>query len=357
MITLIYPYRNRSIGRVRNSLESLTGQSNKDFQVEFIDYGSEPSLAAEVKELVTSYSFSNYTYSNTQYQLWNKSRALNIIIKNLHTDYCFVSDVDMIFAPNFIETLHKVKNPNAATYFQVGYLSKEESEKNVPFKEYKTKFLSTSEATGLTLFPTSKLKELNGFDEFFHLWGAEDTDMHHRLRNNGVQIKYFDNDLLMVHQWHISFVGKKKKDYTRDFVLTDIELLNHEHKDKNHNMKVTQVNPDGWGKRVTKSEFMELNDHPIGVFLTNQTKDVNHLLHSLLPSKSVNVLSVEINDSKEFSMKRSLKKFLGKRVNLFYSMKKVNDLVLMQLIAHYRNKNYIYQVSENAEKITLKIKL
>jgi hypothetical protein len=322
-----------------------------------MDYGSDESNARKAKQLVTSHGFAEYHYSHTQYQPWNKCRALNIIIKNLDTEYCFVADVDMLYATNFIAKLHEVKNGETATYFQVGYLSEEESKKNIPFNEFVPKFLSTNEATGLTLFPVKKLKEVNGFDEFFHFWGAEDTDMHHRLRNHGMKVQYYDQEVLILHQWHVSYLSQTKRDFSREFTLTNIEHLNHAHKDKNKELKVTKVNPNGWGESMTEADFIQLKEQEINIDITNDIKDIDHLIHSLLPSRVDQYLGIRITDSKGTSLKNEVKKILGKKVNHYYAMHKVNDLLLMQLIAHYRNKNYIYEVSEDAHNITLKIKL
>ena len=129
MITLIYPYRNRSIDRIKRSLDSLKNQSNTEFNVKFIDYGSSQEYAPKVQTLVKSYAFTDYLYTYTEHQPWNKCRALNIVIKNLDTEYGFVADVDMFFAKEFIQKLHEVKHPERATYFQVGYLSEEETKK------------------------------------------------------------------------------------------------------------------------------------------------------------------------------------------------------------------------------------
>ena len=322
-----------------------------------MDYGSTIEIAKEVKQLVNSYDFVDHVYSYTQYQPWNKCRALNMVIKNLENEYCFVADVDLLFSPEFIAKLHEVKDPNIATYFQVGYLSEQESKKDLTFKEYVPKFLSTNEATGLTLFPVRKLKEVNGFDEFFHFWGAEDTDMHHRLRNLGMPVVFHDQDLLILHQWHMSFLNQTKRDFSKEFVLTDIEHLNHAHKDKNKELRVTKVNPDGWGERVSESDFIDLKEQEITLEITNSITDIDHLIHSLLPSWKDQYIALRITDAKVITLKNEVKKILGKKIDRYYDMHKVNDLLLMQLIAHYRNKNYIYEVSEDARTITLKIKL
>ena len=56
----------------------------------------------------------------------------------------------------------------------MGFLSEEERNKNKYFEDYIIKFLSSHEETSLSLLPSEKLKEIQGFDEFFHFWGAED---------------------------------------------------------------------------------------------------------------------------------------------------------------------------------------
>ena len=96
MISIIYAYRNRDLARVKASLDSLALQTNTNFEVRFVDYGSEQKYVGLIYELLQNYSFVNYSYHPTQLQPWNKSKALNSIIRNLTTDYCFVADIDML---------------------------------------------------------------------------------------------------------------------------------------------------------------------------------------------------------------------------------------------------------------------
>ncbi len=41
MITILYPYRDRELSRLKRSLDSLSKQSQPDFKVLLVDYGSE----------------------------------------------------------------------------------------------------------------------------------------------------------------------------------------------------------------------------------------------------------------------------------------------------------------------------
>ena len=65
MITILYPYRNRDIERVKRSLDSLALQTDQRFKVLFVDYGSSSKQASQVEQLIISYSFANYIYSYT----------------------------------------------------------------------------------------------------------------------------------------------------------------------------------------------------------------------------------------------------------------------------------------------------
>lgn len=282
MISILYPYRNRDSKRLKRSFDSLLEQSHKNFEVFFIDYGSTPDLAAEIKRLCQNYPFISYQFYPTQYQPWNKSRALNSVIKNLKTDFCFVADVDVIFHPEFLATAHNLTKTGQTTYFQVGYLSSSESRTTKAFSEYSDYRLSTNEATGLSLFPVYQLKKLNGFDEFYHFWGAEDTDMHVRLRNAGYKVEYYDEELLLLHQWHKSFQLIQKSDSVSDLNLSGVLPLNHQHLKNAILNKSKRVNFSGWGEIPDTCEFKFLEESGISMTVTNEKRQVDDILFGQL---------------------------------------------------------------------------
>ena len=65
-VTIVFPFRDRDMQRVKRSLDSLQEQTCNDFIVMFIDYGSNPNLSKEIKALVIHYSFVAYYYLHTQ---------------------------------------------------------------------------------------------------------------------------------------------------------------------------------------------------------------------------------------------------------------------------------------------------
>ncbi|SDS01454.1 glycosyltransferase family A protein [Gramella sp. MAR_2010_147] len=357
MLSILYPYRNRDSKRIKRSFDSLLEQTNKNFEVFFIDYGSTPDLAVDIKRLCQNYPFISYQFYPTQYQPWNKSRALNSVIKNLKTDFCFVADVDVIFHPEFVETAYNLTKTGQTTYFQVGYLSSSESRKTKAFSEYSDYRLSTNEATGLSLFPVAQLKELNGFDEFYHFWGAEDTDMHIRLKNAGYGVKFYDEELLLLHQWHPSYQSRERTGSTSELKLSGILPLNHQHLKNAMKNGITKINNDSWGENLSKEEFDELEEAALFKEVTNEKRQVEDVLFGQLPGFKTGIIKIRIvTDPFEDTLKYKTKRLLGKKVPEYYTLTEVNDKVLLHLISFYRDIPYSVKVNHDNYEIEVAIK-
>ena len=52
MISIVVGYRNREIERVKRSLDSLLQQKYVDFEMIFIDYGSDHSISKDIEQLL-----------------------------------------------------------------------------------------------------------------------------------------------------------------------------------------------------------------------------------------------------------------------------------------------------------------
>ena len=357
MLSIIYPYRNRDLDRLRRSLDSLQDQSISKFEVFFVDYGSTPAVAKEVRKLCAAYSFVDYQYFPTQLQPWNKSRALNAVIKNLKTDFCFVADVDMIFHPEFIKKAIALQESEKTVYFQVGFLSKKDDPGKITLEKFGSYRKSTAEATGLSMFPVKILKKLRGFDEFYHFWGAEDTDMHVRIINAGYEVEFYDEQVLLLHQWHASYRSTEKNVLTTGLQLKGIVQLNHQHLKNAIFNKTTVVNPDGWGEFISCEEADFLLNLPVSQNINNEKKQIDALLYGELPQCFDETVKVKIVlDPFQDFLKSKIKKILGKKVPIYYSLKEINDVLLLHLIAFYRHLPYYYQVADDLKSITFAIR-
>ena len=356
MVTILYPYRNRELGRIKRSLDSLANQKVLNFEVFFIDYGSDEDMALQVQELVTHYDFISYEYLFTSNQPWNKCKALNYAVKKTESDYCFIADVDIIFHPDFSILLEREKDLNTAVFFKVGFLSEEESIKNCDFESYKINFYSNEEATGMTLFPVRKLKEIRGFDAFFHFWGAEDTDVLNRLKNHGCKIEFYDENVLLLHQWHPNYRQSETTVLNKKIQLSGVVELNHQHLKYNLEKRIERVNLQGWGGVMNESDYEELSGLPT-IKLSNEVSEIDHFLFVELYQKKECFISVEIKTHPFCrTFKHKIKKIFRKKVSEFYTLKEVNDLLLLHLVSYYHHLPYIYKISDNLESIEFKIK-
>lgn len=356
MITILYPYRDRELSRVKRSLDSLSNQSRQDFKVLLVDYGSEFKMAESVERLLTAYDFANYFYSYHINRPWSRAKAVNIGLCLVTTSYVFVADVDMIFRDDFVEKLCQLKNPNQAVYFKVGFLAENESKLIKSFGNHKIAFLSGQGAQGLSLFPLDALKAINGFDEFFHFWGAEDEDVHSRLLLNGLEVLFYDSDILLLHQWHQSYRKSEENKLTKDLQLSNITRINMQHQLHNKTTKKIIVNQTGWGQSITKEEFEQLTKEELPKVKWNSKDEIDHFLFFELPNFSGGVLNVSFyEDDFQTTIKYHMKKIVGKTVPEYYSLKEINDKLLLHLISFYNGCNYSCNISVDLKFINFKI--
>lgn len=358
MISIIYPYRDRDLQRIKYSLESLKGQTNKAFKVYFVDYGSEPVHSKKVKVLLNNYTFVNYDYLYTNMQPWNKSKALNSVIKDLSSGYFFVADIDMIFHPTFVDKALGLSKNNQVWYFKVGFLSELESKTSKKFDDYKIKFTSDREATGLTLCPVEFAKSIQGFDEFYHFWGSEDTDFHVRLKYAGYQVNFYDDTILLLHQWHKIYRHKESEALTKMLQLSGIVQYNQYYLKQAIKNKKAKVNNKKWGETQSENQFKALVSYSKNntVILSCNKIEIDYFLFKNLPNLKNGFHSFKIEKQKKKQSFKQNVKFLIKSKKLRqYSLKEVNDKLLFHIINFYRNYPYNYSISEDLKSITFVI--
>jgi glycosyltransferase involved in cell wall biosynthesis len=354
MITLVLTYRNRDLRIVKNCLDSLAEQSVKNFKVILVDYGSEASFAIPLVKLVKIFPFIQLTSCPVQGQLWNKCRAINIALRQTITPYFLVGDIDLIFHPHFMEMAGQLALKDKVTYFQYGFMSKEESLLSKNFVDFKVDFLGNDEVTGMTLFATHKLKEVNGYDEFYHGWGAEDTDIHLRLVNSGEKLNFYDTDVLVKHQWHPKEYRSKE---SKNPFHSKLERINHSYMQSTDITKRTKVNLNSeWGKIPLASDYQKLLNEPdYTIEIHSIDVKVTALLAQLknFESELVRVVIKEV--SLQEKMKQRLKKSLGKKSYCYWSMEDINSRFLEEIIVNYRNLPYHYTFDRQKGKILLLI--
>jgi len=206
-ISIIVAYRNRDLLRVKRFLNSLNNQTNKDFELIFVDSGTELLLANEIEKQVSSYSFAKYIYNDSRGKDFNRSLFLNIGAKIATGDFFYFTDIDLIFHEGFVNHLHSLKNEYSQVYTRVYMI-------NEKFKNYDDIFnsdvnsnseLNHTSGKGWLMVPKTVFYEIGGYDEYYTDWGVEDNDIYIRLCQYGLKETWTDHTKFPVyHQWHPS---------------------------------------------------------------------------------------------------------------------------------------------------------
>lgn len=358
MITIIYAYRNRETERLKASLNSLMHQTDKNFKLIFIDYGSSDGFSKEVKSIVSDFSFVDYFYIGHPGLLWNKSKALNYGIQKSQTEFILTSDVDILYPKNTVEILNKISNKNNFYLFKVGYLSEKTSFENInkyPFVELQPTHIG--DTFGIGLYPKVALEKIYGYDEFFHFYGSEDADLNARMKHAGYQL--VNENLVFLHIWHPRYPQKKDNQLTVQPRIAHAMRLNQARFKRQDELKrYLSINQNDWTKYISYSDWERLNKTDEEINFSNLKVNIHHFMNEEIYSYTNKVISVTFfTDSYYNSIKYRLKKVLGKQNQSYMSMKEINDFVLEVIVCRFRHHNYSYEVSSDLTKIKLVIEL
>lgn len=358
-VTIIYANRNRDIKRIKASFDSLKNQSNSNFKVVFVDYGSAEPLVEGLKQLCDNYEFVNSYFLPVPQLLWNKSKALNYGILQTESHFIFIADVDLIYHSESTQLFSELVIENKFFLFRLGYLDKAESEKLTYRYNFEDLIPARfGDVNGMILAPKKALLEVNGIDEFFHFYGSEDEDLFQRLENAGytretITMTYF------YHNWHRSFAGSEDKIITRNPKIKNIMRINQRHYLRHKEKEIIQpFRQAEMGMFISKEQSDLLEKPTIKVRILNILAHVEHLLREELPSYKGEIIKVEfVEDPYYHSLKHKAKKLLGKQTQPYISMKKVNDMVLKEILFNYRNHNYSFKINEDLRTIHFCVQL
>jgi glycosyltransferase involved in cell wall biosynthesis len=210
-LTVVLPLRNRAGVRLDNCLRSLRWQEGVDrcdVEILISDFGSEPAFRDEVATLARTHE-ARVVFTPAP-GVWNRSRALNIGIRQSRGALTLSTDVDMVFATNFLRTILDVQTEAASRALalcQCYDLGPETLGRVIDREEL------DALRDGATLRPayglggcqattTAWFHRARGFDERMTFWGAEDKDLAFRARRDGLALTWLNDRTFMLHQWH-----------------------------------------------------------------------------------------------------------------------------------------------------------
>ena len=348
-LTIVIPNRNRDFKTVSRSLNSIALQAISTIEIVIIDYGSELIYQQKLQDYVDTLDGVSLILCPTQGQLWQKTRAINIVLKQCKTPYFMVADMDMIFHPDFAIKIRKHLKQQEVTYFKVGILTQEESALEKSFEDYNVKFYTNEEATGMTLFPTNVLKNIGGFDEFYHGWGAEDTDVHVRLLNSGIPVHFYKEDTLLLHQWHPKYYRSLESKMPFHDTL---EQINHSYIKLARKFKKQQANVNqAWGILPKEEAYKALQAPTAEIHCTAIEDEIKALVFHWKDSIN-DILHFTIKPHPEQKTAKTLvKRVFRKKRPLFMTMDEVNKYLLESIILEYRNCPYFYSFDRQKNQI------
>ncbi|MGF1531047.1 MAG: glycosyltransferase family 2 protein [Puniceicoccaceae bacterium] len=239
LISFIFGYRNRDLGRVERCLRSLQRQRRGSFEIIFVDYGSSPEVAAEVRELVEEKLGIDYLYSDSRGWPWNRARALNTGARVASGKYLATTDIDLIFPEDFVERLSEKVEVGQVLHIFPELLPRGFKNWDKPFEVGPLPSMGERALGAFHLIERQVYEGIGGFDETFEFWGLEDDDLHRRERLIGLKHRTIE-DLRLLHQWH------PYANYFTPGFLPDgywLWLENHLYRNRNEAVR----NAEGWG--------------------------------------------------------------------------------------------------------------
>ncbi len=210
---------NRSDWRVDNFLKTLSVQTlpRRSYDIVLVDFGSSPEHRSAVAEKCRRYGV-RYLVVEGEGTDFNKSRCNNVGIR-AHGDavrYIMCTDADMIFAPDFLETVLRVQiefEP-ALVMSQLRRLPAQARTDNIDVLAQFAALAPLAEdavGTGPCLAaPTRWWHEARGFDERIPYYG-EDTDLQVRSERAGLHQIWISDMTTFLHQWHEPFIDMMTK--------------------------------------------------------------------------------------------------------------------------------------------------
>jgi 6-pyruvoyl-tetrahydropterin synthase len=182
--------------------------------------------------------------------------------------------------PYVIKLFQSIAKPNNASIFKLGYLDKETSQKlheSVFFDDLKPNHFG--EVNGMILTSKEALEKVNGYDTFFHFYGAEDVDLCQRIENAGFTITLRE-ELFFYHNWHVIYNSYNDQKMSLVPRLYNVKRINEQHYFTNKKEQLIQPHNQGvFGEVVSKENQDSLKNPDLTFTMNNIHSNVHHFFN------------------------------------------------------------------------------
>ena len=231
-------------------IKSVQWQTYKNFELLIADGGS--NNFDDIKKWLETYN-GEIPMRIVRYNIgeaFERARLNNVGIRNATGKYVMTTDVDMMFAPNFIEELMMNVGENILVESRTMYWKdplarqiysgKIDPKKNIN-KCKVGRIKKRTSAGGCQCMHKKMWEKLRGFEEKMLQWGSEDYDLLNRASMAGIKIKWIGESLENIKLFH--------QPHIKENIFKDLEA---QEKNKiimadNLNNRRYSVNENGWG--------------------------------------------------------------------------------------------------------------
>lgn len=258
------PVRNRSGARVENFLRTLRAQTVPESCVDLTvcDFGSDADELTDVTARCRQHRARLVALHDDRVE-WNKSLALNAALRHTPEScrYLFPTDIDMLFAPNFVETVLRAHLAwgEALVLCEFKDLPREalraETDVVAEFAALDALGeLAGDHAVGPCLSASREWYfKVRGFDERMRLWGFMDLDIQRRAQRDGLPEVWINSQTVLLHQWHARKWDVQQTEAEREEMRQRYDA-NRKLYDEDPSIV---RNPDGWGELPDGAEVIE----------------------------------------------------------------------------------------------------
>jgi len=229
-------------------IKSIQWQDCKDFELLIADGGSDNY--EEIKEYFESHD-GPIKMSIVKHEIGDvflRATLNNVGIRNSRTDYIMTTDVDMLFARGFVNTLVGLVKPNCLVESRTMYLKQgvmKEIYAGIGGNPYENveclkrgRIKKRTTAGGCQCLHKDSWEKIRGFDESYYGWGSEDYDLYARVSRQRWKIKWMGESREAIELFHQHHHHPNLK-----------EELKHQSGNKKRLATIgkRELNPDGWG--------------------------------------------------------------------------------------------------------------